>query len=106
MNAKAQSICTPPADIDSLRRLGLFARMFKDLMKRRYRVTPWRTIISFALAAVYWVTPFDALPEIALGPLGLIDDIGVLAYAWSMLGKDTERYKSWLQARPTTQKGS
>ena len=43
----------------------------------RYRV-PLRGIAAMAGALVYLVSPVDVLPEAALGPLGLVDDLGVV----------------------------
>src|SRR5688572_14145084 len=43
----------------------------------RYRV-PLRGIAAMAGALVYLVSPVDALPEVALGPFGLVDDVGVV----------------------------
>lgn len=43
----------------------------------RYRV-PLRGLAAMVGAAVYLVSPVDALPEAVLGPFGLVDDVGVL----------------------------
>jgi uncharacterized membrane protein YkvA (DUF1232 family) len=43
----------------------------------RYRV-PLRGIVAMAGALVYLVSPVDVLPEAALGPFGLVDDLGVV----------------------------
>jgi uncharacterized membrane protein YkvA (DUF1232 family) len=43
----------------------------------RYRV-PLRGIAAMAGALIYFVSPVDVLPEAVLGPLGLVDDIGVV----------------------------
>jgi len=43
----------------------------------RYRV-PLRGIAAMAGALVYLVSPVDVLPEVPLGPIGLIDDLGVV----------------------------
>lgn len=43
----------------------------------RYRV-PLRGIAAMAGALVYLLSPVDVLPEVPLGPIGLIDDLGVL----------------------------
>jgi hypothetical protein len=43
----------------------------------RYRV-PLRGIAAMAGALVYLVSPVDVVPEAALGPFGLIDDMGVV----------------------------
>ena len=43
----------------------------------RYRV-PLRGIAAMAGALVYLVSPVDALPEVVLGPFGMVDDVGVV----------------------------
>jgi uncharacterized membrane protein YkvA (DUF1232 family) len=46
----------------------------------KYRV-PMRGIAALAGALVYLISPVDVLPEAVLGPLGLVDDAGVLSLA-------------------------
>jgi uncharacterized membrane protein YkvA (DUF1232 family) len=43
----------------------------------RYRIPP-RGLVAMAGALVYLVSPVDVLPEVLLGPLGLVDDAGVV----------------------------
>jgi uncharacterized membrane protein YkvA (DUF1232 family) len=43
----------------------------------RYRLPP-RGLFAMGAAAVYLISPIDLLPEAILGPLGLVDDAGVL----------------------------
>ncbi len=44
----------------------------------RFRVPP-RGVVAMIGALVYLASPVDVLPEIVLGPLGLVDDAGVVA---------------------------
>ncbi len=44
---------------------------------RRYQVPP-RGLVAMVTALFYLATPVDVLPEIVLGPLGLVDDAGVI----------------------------
>ncbi|WP_323791142.1 DUF1232 domain-containing protein [Nocardioides sp.] len=44
---------------------------------RRYQVPP-RGLFAMITALFYLATPVDVLPEIVLGPLGLVDDAGVI----------------------------
>ena len=37
-------------------------------------------IIGIVICIIYILSPLDLIPEIPLGPLGLIDDAGVLAF--------------------------
>lgn len=43
----------------------------------RYRVPP-RGLAAMVGALVYLASPVDVLPEVVLGPLGLVDDAGVV----------------------------
>ena len=40
---------------------------------------PW-LILGIVICIIYILSPFDLIPEIPLGPMGLIDDAGVLAF--------------------------
>ena len=44
----------------------------------RYRIPP-RGLFAMGAAALYLISPIDLVPEAILGPLGLVDDAGVLA---------------------------
>jgi uncharacterized membrane protein YkvA (DUF1232 family) len=46
----------------------------------RYRIPP-RGLLAMGAAAVYLVSPIDVVPELVLGPLGLLDDTGVTVAA-------------------------
>ena len=56
----------------------LFAVMMYVIFK--YRV-PLRGIAAMAGALIYLVSPIDLLPEAFLGPIGLVDDAGVVGAA-------------------------
>ncbi len=43
----------------------------------RYRIPP-RGLFAMGGAALYLISPIDLVPEAILGPLGLVDDAGVL----------------------------
>ena len=46
----------------------------------RYRIPP-RGLIAMAGALVYLASPIDVLPEVMLGPIGLLDDAGAATAA-------------------------
>lgn len=46
----------------------------------RYRIPP-RGVVALVGALVYLASPVDVLPEVLLGPLGLVDDAGILTAA-------------------------
>jgi uncharacterized membrane protein YkvA (DUF1232 family) len=40
---------------------------------------PW-IIVGIVVCVIYILSPLDLIPEIPLGPIGVIDDAGVLAF--------------------------
>lgn len=46
----------------------------------RFRIPP-RGLFAMGAAAIYLVSPIDVVPELVLGPLGLLDDTGVTVAA-------------------------
>jgi uncharacterized membrane protein YkvA (DUF1232 family) len=60
--------------------LALLLTLVVGYLMWRYRVPP-RGLLAMGAAAVYLISPIDLVPEAILGPLGLVDDAGVLAAA-------------------------
>ena len=59
--------------------LGLFLAGV-GLLMWRFRIPP-RGVAALAMAGFYLVVPVDVVPEAVLGPLGLVDDAGVVGVA-------------------------
>lgn len=51
--------------------------------------------LAMALATAYVVSPIDLVPELLLGPLGLIDDGLVVAWIAGSFLSETERFLQW-----------
>jgi uncharacterized membrane protein YkvA (DUF1232 family) len=58
--------------------LALILTLVIGYLMWRFRLPP-RGLFAMGAAAIYLISPIDLLPEAILGPLGLIDDAGVLA---------------------------
>ncbi len=58
--------------------LALLLTLVLGYLMWRYRIPP-RGLFAMGAAAVYLISPIDLVPEAILGPLGLVDDAGVLA---------------------------
>jgi len=58
------------------------------LVMWRYQV-PLRGVVAMIAALAYLATPVDVLPEVVLGPLGLVDDAGVITgvafFVWKLV---------------------
>ncbi len=58
--------------------LALLLTLVIGYLMWRYRIPP-RGLVAMGGAAVYLISPIDLVPEAILGPLGLVDDAGVVA---------------------------
>ncbi len=71
-------------------------RLVKTWAIGGYRDIPWRTIVLVIAGIVYFVNPFDLIPDWLPG-IGLIDDATVLAFIASSVREDLRRFCAWEQ---------
>lgn len=68
--------------------------MVKDYAKGTYRKVPWQSMLSIVGAFIYFLNPFDLVPDFI--PLkGFLDDATVLVYVLHSLKEDLEQYEEW-----------
>ena len=60
--------------------LALLGMAVVGFIMWRYRIPP-RGLIAMFGALIYLASPIDVLPEVILGPLGLLDDAGAVTAA-------------------------
>jgi len=60
--------------------LALMLTLVVGYLMWRYRIPP-RGLFAMGAAALYLISPIDLVPEAIFGPLGLVDDAGVLVAA-------------------------
>lgn len=85
---------------DSLgRRLAALPRMIAASVRPRQRYDGlWRVgLMTAALAYVAW--PVELIPELFLGPVGLIDDTLVVAWLAGSVLSETGRFLEWERQR-------
>ena len=85
-------------------KLGLLARLFqnlklllplvKDYWKGAYRDVSTKSLIIFAAAILYIISPIDLIPDYIIG-LGQIDDLAILSLSLYFLERDLLKYKEW-----------
>ena len=86
---------------DSVRsKLSVFGRLSKAYAQGHYREIPWGTMLILVGAIIYFVNPFDLLPDI-IPVAGLTDDFGVLMWAYSAVSSEIEKFLAWEQAQLT-----
>ena len=60
--------------------LALLGMAVVGFIMWRYRIPP-RGLIAMFGALIYLASPIDVLPEVILGPIGLLDDAGAVTAA-------------------------
>ena len=72
-------------------------RFLKAIMDREHRLAPttWAAAIA---AGVYTFAPIDLIPELVLGPLGFVDDIGIWGILAVLLAREQRRWLTSLEA--------
>ncbi|HII79198.1 MAG TPA: DUF1232 domain-containing protein [Methanosarcina sp.] len=73
--------------------LELLFSMLVDSFNGKYPV-PKKTALVLTLALLYLISPVDISPDI-LPLIGFVDDVAVLAFAFSLIKDDLENYRAW-----------
>jgi len=74
--------------------ISLAYEMLKDYKTKRYTEVPWRTIALIIGAVLYFVNPFDIVPDI-LPVIGFTDDAVAFAAIFRSVQGDLLRYCEW-----------
>jgi len=69
-----------------------------------------QTIVAVTAALLYFVVPFDLIPDFLIG-WGFIDDASVVGYVMSMLAAEMDAFRQWQERDverqdPTVESGS
>jgi len=67
-------------------------KFIKAVFRREHKLAP-TTWIAAVVTVIYTISPIDLIPELFLGPLGLIDDLGVWALLLSLAAREKSRYE-------------
>ena len=80
-------------------RLRAVPRMVAASLRRRNRYDGlWRMLLIFA-GLLYLAWPLELIPELLLGPVGLIDDAVVLTWLAGAVLSETGRFLEWERSR-------
>ena len=74
--------------------LKLLIRMVRAHINGAYRAFAPMTLVMFAFALIYFITPIDLIPDF-VPALGFTDDIAVALMIMRRFSSDIEEYKQW-----------
>ncbi len=79
---------------DTLSRVSTIVSMVRAYAMKAYKAVPVSVVIGLAAALIYFVAPVDLVPDV-LGPLGYVDDAGMLTLSTKLAEEDIREYKKW-----------
>lgn len=62
-----------------------------------YRNVPWKALVYAIAAIVYFVNPFDVIPDFIFG-IGFLDDAAVIAFVINAIREEIERFREFRSA--------
>jgi len=77
-----------------LKQISLSLQMLRDYKLKTYTNIPWRTIALIAAAILYFINPFDIIPDF-LPVLGFTDDAVAFAAIFKSAQTDLMDYCTW-----------
>ncbi len=70
------------------------ARMLRAWFKGDYKNISTKSIIAVTAALIYFINPFDFIPDF-IPIIGQLDDIFILGYLIKIVNKEIERFMAW-----------
>ena len=75
-------------------KFGVLYRMASAYATGKYRTVPWKAMMTILAAVIYFLNPFDLIPDFV--PLmGLSDDFGVLVWVYSSVSTEIDKFLMW-----------
>ena len=74
--------------------IPLFISLVKSYTKKEYREIPLATVVAVAAALIYFLAPFDIIPDFIPG-FGFVDDASIIAFCFLACKHDLDRYSKW-----------
>jgi uncharacterized membrane protein YkvA (DUF1232 family) len=75
-------------------KLNTLVRMMKAYVRGDYKEIPWKTIVLITAGLIYFVNPFDVVPDI-IPVAGLMDDAALILWIFNTIGNDIEEFSKW-----------
>ncbi|MGH9601515.1 MAG: YkvA family protein [Terriglobales bacterium] len=75
-------------------------RLLRAWNRGQYRGLRWATILSSLAALIYFVNPFDLLPDI-FPIFGYLDDATIVAWVLHSIRNDLDKFRAWEQSVPS-----
>jgi len=93
--ASAAHLAHPARPLRALRSdLGAVLRLAREVGAGRYRRLPRRSLVAIVAGLVYFLDPFDLIPD-AIPLVGFLDDAAVLGWVLTRVRADLDAFLAW-----------
>ncbi len=73
---------------------NVIGRMIKAHVSGTYKIRSMRILIILLAAIIYFINPFDLIPDLIFG-IGLADDLAVLTWVYQAAAEEINSFKNW-----------
>ncbi len=85
------------------KKVSLFLKMLQSYVNGEYRNIPFRTIVAIVAGLLYFINPFDLIPDV-IPVFGMLDDLAVIIWLAGNIEKDIQDYEAFLRGEIKTDK--
>lgn len=75
-------------------KINTLVRMVRAYIKGDYREIPWKSLTLITAGLIYFINPFDVIPDF-IPFTGFVDDIALVMWIFNTLDKDIEAFREW-----------
>ena len=79
---------------DKLADIPIMVSLVRCYIKKEYTDIPVGSIIAIVSALIYFVSPWDIIPD-SIPIVGYFDDAAVIATCWKFVQSDVDEYLKW-----------
>lgn len=74
--------------------ISLIGRLIKANLSGTYKLKSNRVLLGLLAACIYFINPFDLVPDILVG-IGLVDDMAIIAWVFSSASDELRAFEAW-----------
>lgn len=94
VKAKSQRVSGEAASLPFTQQVATLVRMVRAHLRGDYQTIPWRSLLLVIATLIYFVSPFDFIPDL-LPIVGLTDDVTLVFWIVKSLQEDIQRFREW-----------